>query len=154
MTQSLAYELAGYTPSSSNACNLANKPDIKARIEEIRAEKERRDLEFRVRLHEAGLDETDPEQARRVVIEWNDNVVRDMLAENARLAQVAGQYQAAKESIKLIGDSLGTFEKGEAPKGKALPAPPQPAVSINLNAALSSASVDTDDGDNPLAPKR
>jgi hypothetical protein len=158
MTQALAYELAGYTPSASNASVLANKPEIAERIKEIRAEKERRELEFRVRLHEAGLDEKDPETAKRVVIEWNDNVVRDMLSENARLAQVAGQFQAAKESIKLIGDSLGTFDKATAADNKKLPAPAGSPlqVSFNLNGALegAAASVEEPADDNPLAPRK
>lgn len=157
MTQALAYELAGYTASASNASVLANKPDVKERIKELRAEKERRELEFRVRLHEAGLDDKDPEQAKRVVIEWNDNVVRDMLAENARLAQVAGQFQAAKESIKLIGDSLATFEKGSPDPKKGLPAPVSPAANLtfNLNGALTSVEDSTSsETDNPLAPKK
>lgn len=157
MTQALAYELAGYTPSSSNASVLAAKPEIKARIEELRAEKERRELEFRVRMHEAGLDENDPEAAKQVVIDWNDNVVRALLKENARLAQVAGQFQAAKESIKLIGDSLGTFEKGTPDPKKGLPAPAAgPQINFNLNGALQSAEAEVAPpaDDNPLAPRK
>lgn len=157
MTQALAYELAGYTPSSSNASVLANRSEIKERIKEIRAEKERRDLDFRVRLHEAGLDESDPEAAKKVVVEWNDNVVRDLLKENARLAQVAGQFQAAKESIKLIGDSLGTFEKGSPDQKKALPAPAAGPmqVNFNLNSALEgAAATEAPADDNPLAPRK
>lgn len=154
-TQATCYELAGYTPSSSNASVLAARPDIQERIKELRAEEERKDLELRVKLHEAGLDPTDPEAAVRRVQEWSDNEVRHMLAENARLAQVAGQFQAAKESIKLIGDSLGTFEKGAPSDKKALPAPASPVnLQFNLNGALEgAAAAAAEPDDNPLAPK-
>lgn len=150
-TQGQAYELAGYTPSNSNASVLANRPEIKARIIELRNEHERKEQEFQIALKKANLDPDNPEAARRVVVEWRADEVRHLLAENARLAQVAGQFSAAKESIKLIGDSLGMFEKGGA--GVPQVSGKDPSVNLTfINQQLESAGPDAD-ADNPLAPR-
>lgn len=153
-TQATAYELAGYTPSTSNASVLANKPDIKARVAELRQEFERKEQEFQIALKKANLDPDDPEGKRRIVIEWTTNEVRNMLAENARLAQIAGQFQAAKESIKLIGDSMGMFEKGGGSNTPALGSDKPSPVSLTfINQTLESAGEPDLPSDNPLAPR-
>lgn len=150
-TQGTAYELAGYTPSTSNASTLANKEDVKFRISELRAEHDRKEEQFRIALAKADLDPDDPKGKRRELEQYKLIDVQNMLAENARLAQVAGQFGAAKESIKLIGDSIDAFGTS-SPKDKALPNDSKsPLVGLTfINGAMEDAA---DTGPrNPLAP--
>jgi phage terminase small subunit len=154
-TQAQAYEMAGYSASAQNASTMMKRPEIKARVEELKAEKERKDMEFQIALKKANL-EPDAETKRQEITDWHVNHVRNMLAENARLAQVAGQFSAAKESIKLIGDTMDAFESGSK-DGKKLekPAAPSPVSISFINGAIA----DADEAPakpaskNPLAPK-
>lgn len=154
-TYTRAYELAGYTPSTANASTLANRPEVAARIEELKEENERKELEFRVRLAEAKLDPDNPEKAVTEVVVWTVDMVRAALAENARLAQMAGEFKAAKESLELLGRSFNMFD---APAGKSNGNAPRAEVSLTLvqqaadQLAISGGGVSAD-GDNPLAPR-
>jgi phage terminase small subunit len=105
-----AYVNAGYEPSSANASTLANKPLVKRRIEELKMQAERRELEFQVMRREAAAV---PEKLVEVA-EWTFQRVMDMMAENVKLAQIAGEYKAANETLKMMGDSLNMFQKAKA----------------------------------------
>lgn len=109
-TQFEAYELAGYEPSSANACTLASRPLVKRRIEELREEHDRREAEFRVLAHQA--EKANPEVAKQIAmgVEWTFQRVMDMMGDNVRLAQVAGEYKAANECLKMMGESLKMLE--------------------------------------------
>lgn len=153
-TYTQAYELAGYTPSTSNSSVLANKPDIAARIAELKAEKQANELEFRVRLAEAKIDPD--ENAVTEVIQWTIQKVLDALSENARLAQIAGEFGAAHKSLELIGKALGMFDS-KNPKDNDGNAP-RTQVSLTLvQQALGEADGGGGpvpaNGRNPLAPK-
>ena len=160
MTQAIAYELAGYEPSSANASTLANKPLIKKRIEELKADHERREAEFRVLAHQA--EQADPEIGRAIAqgVEWNFQRVMDLMGENVRLAQVAGEYRAANECLKMMGDAMKMFADAKAAKqaNDALP------NSVNFIKNLANfvgeqpAQIEQDDEDdapaNPVRPRR
>lgn len=105
-----AYVNAGYEPSSANASTLANKPIVKARIEELRAAHERREMEFQVMRREAA---GAPEKLIEVA-EWTMQRVMDMMAENVKLAQIAGEYKAANETFKMMGEALNMFNKAKS----------------------------------------
>lgn len=105
-----AYVNAGYEPSSANASTLANKPLVKARVEELKHAAERRELEFQVMRREAA---GSPEKVVEVA-EWTFQRVMDMMAENVKLAQIAGEYRAANETLKMMGESLNMFQKAKA----------------------------------------
>jgi phage terminase small subunit len=104
-----AYVNAGYEPSSANASTLANKPLVKARVEELRQAAERRELEFQVMRREAA---GSPEKLVEVA-EWTMQRVMDMMAENVKLAQIAGEYRAANETFKMMGEALNMFQKAK-----------------------------------------
>jgi hypothetical protein len=159
-TQAQAYEMAGYQASAQNASNLLRKPEVKFRVEELKAERLKKETEFQIALKKADLDPEDPTGKRKEIEDWNLNHVRNMLAENARLAQVAGQFSAAKESIKLIGDTMAAFEGGSSEKSKKgldKPSGPSPVSITMINGTL--AEGDPDDvpakpgARNPLAPQ-
>lgn len=105
-----AYVNAGYEPSSANASTLANKPLVKARVEELRHAAERRELEFQVMRREAA---GAPEKLVEVA-EWTMQRVMDMMAENVKLAQIAGEYRAANETFKMMGEALNMFTKAKS----------------------------------------
>ena len=105
-----AYTNAGYEPSSANASTMANKPLIKARIEELKHAAERRELEFQVMRREAA---GAPEKLIEVA-EWTMQRVMDMMAENVKLAQIAGEYRAANETFKMMGEALNMFNKAKS----------------------------------------
>lgn len=117
-TQLRAYELAGYEPSSANASTLFNKPLIQQRISELKAEIEREEIEFRALR--AKVEEADPEGTAMIVkgVEWTFQRVMDMMAENVRLAQIAGEYKASNEALKMMADAMRMFDhaKGQTPE--------------------------------------
>lgn len=116
-TYSQAYELAGYNPSSSNASTMANRPEIKDRIQVLRDEHDNEQMELKYRLAKVRED-GDPSLVE-VGAEWNFNRVMDMIAENVRLAQVAGEYKAANDALKMMGEALNMFEKAQKANGNA-----------------------------------
>lgn len=110
MTYTQAYETAGYEPSSANASTLASKPLVKARIAELKEDSERRAMEFQVLVDQTqGM----PEAGRMIQVgaEWTFQRVMDMMGENVKLAQIAGEYKAANECLKLMGEAMKMFEK-------------------------------------------
>ncbi|MEQ6332983.1 hypothetical protein [Sphingobium sp. MK2] len=154
-TQSQAYELAGYQPSTSNASTLANRPEIQRRVAALRQEAEERELALRVRLVEAGIDPDDPDTGKAVITTVTADDVRNLLRENARLAQIAGEYKAATEALKLLGDSFGMFSDSTTGKSNGKPAGTQVSVAL-INQALGGDQDSGGDGApprrNPLAP--
>jgi len=106
-----SYELAGYEPSSSNASNLYNKPIIKQRIAELREQEARRQAEFQILAKQA--EDADPILAADIAkgIEWSFQRLMDMMAENVRFAQIAGEYKAANDTLKMMGEAMGMFAK-------------------------------------------
>ncbi len=149
-----AYELAGFAPSTSNASTFANKPDIQARIAVLKKEKEERDLRFQVELRKANLDPDDPVRASREVAEWTAKQVLDLYWENARLAQMAGQFTTANDSLKMIATILGLLEPKTKTNDK--PAPTQVGIAIYQDAVKQlgeGGGVSPVGEDNPLAPR-
>lgn len=154
-TNAKAYELAGYAPSQSNAATLAGKPDIQARIAELR-----REFIEEQALHEAALsraraaDATNGDPARtetRQAAEWSFNRIMDMMSENVRLAQVAGEYKAANDALKMMGEAMSMFDKANASKAGAA-ANPMTLIGTVVN-QLRDADEALDALPNPLAPR-
>lgn len=111
-SQSESYELAGYRPSTANASTLANKPEVRQRVAELKEEKMQRQVELQARLQALGADSPDDvlsEEAEEV-IRWTQDRVRTELFKNARLAQSQNEFTAANKSLELIGKSLGMWE--------------------------------------------
>lgn len=127
-TQIRAYELAGYEPSSANASTLFHKPLVQERIKELKAEYEREEIEFRAL--KAKADEADPEGSAAIAkgVEWTFQRVMDMMAETVRLAQIAGEYRAANEGLKMMGEAMRMFDDA---KGRS-----QEAQTTNNNLTL------------------
>jgi hypothetical protein len=154
-TYSKAYENAGYTPSTSNASTMANKPEIKARIAVLRKEKEERDLRYQIELRQANLDPDDPVNASREVAEWNAKVVLDLFWENARMCQVMGQYKTAHECLQSIAKMMGLMDRKEpAQSGKS--GNQQVGIAIYQDAIRQlgeGGGVSPVGEDNPLAPR-
>lgn len=154
-TYANAYELAGYNPSTANASTLANKPEIADRIRVLRAEKEDRQLKFEIELRKANLDPNDPQKASREVAEWTIKQVLDLYYENARLAQMAGEFRTANESLDSISKIMGLLER---PAGNSNDKPPatQVGIAIYQEAAKQlgqGGGVSVSGTDNPLAPR-
>jgi hypothetical protein len=153
-TYTRAYELAGYNPSNSNSSTMANRPEIAERIAVLKAEKEDRDLKFQIEMRKANVDPTNPEGASRQVAEWNVKQVLDLFWENARLAQVAGQFTTANDSLKIIAQILGLTEK-PAGKPNDKPSGTQVGISIYQDAVRQleqGGGVSISGEVNPLAP--
>jgi hypothetical protein len=117
-TYTEAYELSGYAPSSSNASNLAARPEIKARIAELKEEfiNEQALMEAalaRARAQDAANGDPSLTETRQVA-EWSINRVLDMIADNVRLAQVANEFRAANDGLKMLGEAMGMFGKDKA----------------------------------------
>lgn len=156
-TQLEAYELAGYEPSSANASTLANKPLIKDRVRELTAEQERRDNEFKILAMQA--EDADPEMAQAIKkgATWSFQRVMDMMAENVRLAQIAGEYRAANECLKMMGEGMKMFDKATQPDDgqKQLPAGhPLTYIGNITNILEANKAAEAEADDNALAPRR
>lgn len=131
-SQSESYELAGYRPSTANASTLANRPDIKMRVAELREEKMMREVELKSRLKALNIDPDNPnaddmEKVEEVVM-WTVAMVQKELFLNARLAQSNGEFQAANKSLELLGQSIGMWENAKKDKDGS----GKPQVSIAL----------------------
>lgn len=153
-TQLEAYELAGYEPSSANASTMANKPLIKARVAELRAEHERQEQEFKLLAMQA--ENADPELAQQIQkgVAWSFQRVMDMMAENVRLAQIAGEHKAANECLKMMGEAMSMFDKASTPKDdKGLP-PGSPLTLIGQVTQILEQNGVQPESDNALAPRR
>lgn len=149
--QTEAYELAGYAPSSSNACTLAQKPEIKARVAELREEFQKEQESHEIALANARrltAETGDPSHVTKQV-EWTFNRVMDMIAENVKLAQVANQFGAANDALKMLGDAMSLFDKARA----ASTPPANPVAFIGkVVAGLEEAAEAPMKPANPLAP--
>lgn len=155
-TQIKAYELAGYTPNTSASSIMAAKPEIKARVAVLKKAHEEREMNFRLKQQQlARLDPTDESGEQKQLVEWTVQRVLEALSENARLAQIAGEFGAAHKSLELIGKALGMFDK---PKENDSGKPPQPAVSLTfvgqvLEGAAGVGGHGDPQEDNALAPR-
>jgi hypothetical protein len=155
-TYTKAYELAGYAPSTSNASGLANRPDIADRIKCLREEYLREEAMFEATLanaRRADRESGDPDQpATRQASQWTFDRVMDMIAENVRLAQIATQFGAANDALKMLGDAMSMFDKAE----KAKVPPSNPLALIGRVVQSLPGAGDDDDAPapprNPLAP--
>jgi hypothetical protein len=151
-----AYELAGYTPNASNASNLANRPQIKAYVAELKEEFQQEQERHEIALANArrlAAENGDPEIVDKQ-LEWSAHRVMDLIAENARLAQVANQYGAANDSLKMLAEAVGML--GNAKAAKELP-PANPLAFIGqvVNQLGKSSELEETPmkSANPLAPK-
>lgn len=155
-TQVSAYELAGYNPSTANASTLANKPEIAARIAVLRKEKDDRDLRFSIELRKANLDPDDPRGASREVAEWNVKQILDLFWENARLAQMSGQFSTANDSLDRIAKIMGLLDRPDTGKSNDKSSPTQVGINIYQDAVKQlgeGGGVSIVGADNPLAPR-
>jgi hypothetical protein len=112
-SQSESYELAGYRPSTANASTLANRPEIKQRVAELKQEKFEREVELKSRLKALDVDPDNPDElalGQDEVIIWTIAKVQAELWRNARLAQSINEFGAANKSLELIGKSIGMWE--------------------------------------------
>lgn len=151
-TQLDAYVNAGYEPSSANASTLANKPLVKQRIKELIEQRERQQLEFEVMRREAAGNK----EKLVEVAEWTFQRVMDMMAENIKLAQIAGEYKAANETLKMMGEALNMFQKAkaDATQGNKTGAQGTLAVIGQVTQLLASEGGRGDpETDNPLRPR-
>jgi len=150
-----SYELAGYAPSTSNASNLANRPDIKARIAELKEEFAKDEALHQVALERAraaDAENGDPELSQtRQAAEWTIHRVMDMIADNVRLAQIAQSFGAANDALKMLGEAMGMFHNA---KDKTPPANPLAFIGKVIN-QLPGGSEEPEapmKNANPLAP--
>lgn len=158
-TYTRSYELAGYEPSSSNAHNLANKEIVAKRIEELKEEYGRKEAEFKVLRQKA--EEADPEFAEDIIrgVEWSFQRIMDMMGENVRLAQIAGEYKAANEGLKMMAEAMNMFAsakvKGDEKGGTTNNVLALVGEATKLLAAGNGggAAEQTDEDDNPLRPR-
>lgn len=151
-TQFDAYVNAGYEPSSANASTLANKPLVKARIEELRQQREEDHLRFEGMRRAAAGDPVKLVEAA----EWTFQRIMDLMAENAKLAQIAGEFKAANETLKMMGEAMKMFEKAAGEKGSTPPKLPHagPLTLIGQVTQMFDEAREDVGSDNPLAPKR
>jgi hypothetical protein len=151
-TQLEAYTNAGYEPSSSNANTLANKPLVKARVEELRKAHEEREMEFKLLAQQASQGPEVEVEVRRGA-EWTFQRIMDMMGENVRLAQIAGEYKAANECLKMMGESMKMFEKATQDNGNKTPTQGPLALIGQVTQFLGDASQHGNSpGDNALRP--
>jgi len=101
-----AYELAGFRRSTANASTLGKRVDIRERIAYLEAFERNRRLEHEIRCREAGVDPDEMEDQMKREFIFTTNSVCQMFRENAKLAQLAGQFKAAHESITSIAKIL------------------------------------------------
>lgn len=157
MTYTQAYETAGYEPSSANASTLASKPLVKARIAELKEESERRAMEFQVLVDQT---KDTPNGAAMIQLgaEWTFQRIMDMMAENVRVAQIASEYKAANECLKMMAEAMDMFKKAapDPAQGK-LP----PGSTLNLIGQVTQmlgeqkgGTIEPDMPDNSLAPRK
>ncbi len=158
-TYAKAYELAGYEPSTANASTLANKEIVQKRIGELKQEATARENEFKLLAQRA--DNADPQLAKQIETGaiWTFQRVMDMMAENVRLAQIAGEYRAANECLKMMGDGMKMFDKATSPEDRQLPAGHPVAYIGQVTNILEgvrdrAAEAEEVDDDNSLAPRR
>jgi hypothetical protein len=132
-SQSESYELSGYRPSTANASTLANAPEVKARVEELKAEKDRQKVELASKLKDLGLEPNcspDIFGEAEEIVKWTVGMVQTELFKNARLAQAAGEFTAAAKSLELLGKSIGMWESDN--KAGKLNGPEKPQVSLTF----------------------
>jgi len=154
-TYTKAYELAGYEPSTSNASILANKDLVKKRVAELKADYERRENEFKLLADKA--EKADPHFAAEIKsgLEWTFQRVMDLMGENVRLAQVAGEYRAANECLKMMGEAMQMFDDATGGNGgNKTPAQGPLAIIGQVTQLLERQGHESDEGrDNPLRPR-
>lgn len=154
-TQANAYELAGYNPSSANASTLANRPEVAKRIAVLKKEKEERDLKFEIELRKANIDPNDPEGKSRQIAEWGVKQVLDLYYENVRLAQQAGQFKTAQESLDRIAKILCLLDPPSSNGKNDKSSGTQVGIAIYQDAVKQleqGGGVSPSGSDNPLAP--
>ena len=155
-----AYELAGYEPSSANACTMAGKPLIKSRIAELKQAHAKRNHEFAVLANQAKKAgealEGDPVAAIDRNIEWTMQRLMDEMGANVRFAQIAGEFRAANECLRMMGEALNLFEDAKAKKNEGNRSPAQNTLAFisEVTNVLAPAGRDGEpEGDNPLRPR-
>lgn len=154
-TYAKAYELAGYEPSTANASTLANKDLVKKRIGELKAEYERREAEFKLLADKA--EKADPNFANEIKsgLEWTFQRILDLMGENVRLAQIAGEYRAANECLRMMGEAMKMFDDANGKSdGNKTPTQGSLAIIGQVTQLLERASDESDEGiNNPLRPR-
>jgi hypothetical protein len=153
-TYTAAYELAGYTPSTANASTMAARPEVADRISVLKEEKEQRDIRFEVECKKANVDPNTAVANSREVAEWNVETVLRLYHENARLAQMVGQFSAAQASLDSISKIMGLMESNSGSKNDK-PSRTEVGIAIYSQAVEqlgAGGAVSVERADNPLAP--
>jgi hypothetical protein len=158
-SQSEAYELSGYRPSTANASTLANRPEIQQRVAELREEKMARKVELQDRLQRLGVDPDNPEElalAQDEVVAWTVEKVCTELWKNARLAQAQNEFGAANKSLELIGKAIGMWEDHKKTKDNDGNGKTQIGIAL-IGQALDGVAITGPEGTqvshSPLAPR-
>jgi len=161
LTQAEAYELAGYTPSRSNASALFSQPEIKQRLAEIKEEREK--LEARRRAAHEELQKTQGELGIEDLETENHGITREWIIlqykEVIKNAQQEGKHAAAASALREVTKLLGLDKpppgdpnKAGAPQG---PAQPKRSTSGLMDALTEEADEEVaqeeaaEDGDHP-----
>lgn len=111
--QTDAYENAGFTRSNANASVMARRPEIRARVDELVAERQGRTSAMTTNAdlhHKESVDEA--AQSGNVTREY---VVTELM-ENMKLAREAGQFSASNKCLELLGKEIGMFQEASAGK--------------------------------------
>lgn len=156
-SQSESYELAGYRPSTANASTLANRPDVKERVRELREEKLERKAQLSARLAQLGVEESGQEEFANAVekaVIWTVAKVQQELFQNARLAQAAGEFGAATKCFELIGKSVNMWEEAKGKNdGSSKPQVSISIVSDAISKLTGSSGEEPANSLSPLAPR-
>lgn len=98
---------AGFAAGSGTYSKLEKDPEVLERIEHLKTALEEEKAQRRAASAAAA-------QAVGEAVGYTRAWVMQQLAENAARATQDGEYKAANEALKLIGDELGMFEGGSA----------------------------------------
>lgn len=102
LKQKDAYIAAGYEGNESAASQIAARPEVVGRVQELIEERQ-------AAIRNVSRDDDDS------VSDLDKDWIMRMLKANVQASQNAGQFSAANKSIELIMDMLGLTKKSKAP---------------------------------------
>lgn len=128
LTQLESYELAGYSPNKGNAANLFAQPEVKARVEEIKAERQKLEDRRRLAYEELqatqdglGIDDSESE-THGITREWIILQYKQVIQK----AQEEGKHAAAASALREVTKLLGLDKPPPGDPNK--PPPLQPGA--------------------------
>lgn len=102
-SQRQAYIAAGYKDNRGNAAQLAKKPDIRARINELKEQNFVIESKVTDTLREIA------EEKGEGKVPLDKKWVLDRLVENALASMIGNQRSAANRALELLGKEFGMF---------------------------------------------